>query len=393
MPHNDSGGKKAVTANWLNRTALRAERRGVQLDTRAATAPAAPADRLPRGRAIAVAVVSLGRRARRRGTWSPGSSGRRPRRSSRSATGCGTSRRIRSTEWAKETFGTADKLVLFIGVTVVILALTVARRAAVAHPAPGRASTIAAAQGVVGFVAVLTRPDLGQLGIAGARGQHGRRARRLHAGCTRKAWRGRPRTRCPAATARHRAPRLPPRERRRACSAPGAVGGVGQLIGNRVDVEQSRAAVGRLTPASPAPALPAERRLRPRRQRPLHHRQPRLLPHRHRAHAAPRLRGGLAAARSTAWSTGPSSSPSPTSATARLIERPVTLACVSNEVGGGLISNANFIGVPLRDLLARGRRANPAPTSCSPPASTASPPAPRSTRCSTRSAARCSRSA
>jgi DMSO/TMAO reductase YedYZ molybdopterin-dependent catalytic subunit len=34
-----------------------------------------------------------------------------------------------------------------------------------------------------------------------------------------------------------------------------------------------------------------------------------------------------------------------------LIERPVTLACVSNEVGGGLISNANWIGVPLRELL------------------------------------------
>jgi len=34
-----------------------------------------------------------------------------------------------------------------------------------------------------------------------------------------------------------------------------------------------------------------------------------------------------------------------------LIERPVTLTCVSNEVGGNLISTANFIGVSLRDLL------------------------------------------
>ena len=35
----------------------------------------------------------------------------------------------------------------------------------------------------------------------------------------------------------------------------------------------------------------------------------------------------------------------------RLITRPITLACVSNEVGGNLISTAEFYGVPVRDLL------------------------------------------
>lgn len=35
----------------------------------------------------------------------------------------------------------------------------------------------------------------------------------------------------------------------------------------------------------------------------------------------------------------------------QLVERPITLACVSNEVGGSLISTANFIGVDLRELL------------------------------------------
>ena len=34
-----------------------------------------------------------------------------------------------------------------------------------------------------------------------------------------------------------------------------------------------------------------------------------------------------------------------------LIERDVTLACVSNEIGGGLIGNARWIGTPLADLL------------------------------------------
>ncbi|MEB3371251.1 molybdopterin-dependent oxidoreductase [Saccharopolyspora mangrovi] len=35
----------------------------------------------------------------------------------------------------------------------------------------------------------------------------------------------------------------------------------------------------------------------------------------------------------------------------RLESRTITLACVSNEVGGNLISTANFVGVPVRDLL------------------------------------------
>ena len=34
-----------------------------------------------------------------------------------------------------------------------------------------------------------------------------------------------------------------------------------------------------------------------------------------------------------------------------MIERYVTLACVSNEVGGDLIGNALWLGVPLKDLL------------------------------------------
>ncbi|MBA3907144.1 MAG: molybdopterin-dependent oxidoreductase [Pseudonocardiales bacterium] len=34
-----------------------------------------------------------------------------------------------------------------------------------------------------------------------------------------------------------------------------------------------------------------------------------------------------------------------------LVERPITMTCVSNPVGGSLISTADFIGVPLRDIL------------------------------------------
>ncbi|MEJ5869294.1 molybdopterin-dependent oxidoreductase [Pseudokineococcus sp. 5B2Z-1] len=40
-----------------------------------------------------------------------------------------------------------------------------------------------------------------------------------------------------------------------------------------------------------------------------------------------------------------------------LLETWVTLACVSNEVGGDLISNARWLGLPVRELLARARPA------------------------------------
>jgi DMSO/TMAO reductase YedYZ molybdopterin-dependent catalytic subunit len=36
-----------------------------------------------------------------------------------------------------------------------------------------------------------------------------------------------------------------------------------------------------------------------------------------------------------------------------MVERPVTLSCVSNEVGGDLVGNATWLGVPLADLLER----------------------------------------
>ena len=36
-----------------------------------------------------------------------------------------------------------------------------------------------------------------------------------------------------------------------------------------------------------------------------------------------------------------------------MIERDLTLTCVSNEVGGPYAGNARWLGVPLRDVLAR----------------------------------------
>ena len=39
-----------------------------------------------------------------------------------------------------------------------------------------------------------------------------------------------------------------------------------------------------------------------------------------------------------------------------MVERDITLTCVSNEVGGNLAGNARWLGAPLADLLTRGRR-------------------------------------
>ena len=54
-----------------------------------------------------------------------------------------------------------------------------------------------------------------------------------------------------------------------------------------------------------------------------------------------------------------------------LIERDITLTCVSNEVGGPYVGNARWLGVPLADLLDEAGVDPAAPTSSSPARSTA----------------------
>lgn len=53
--------------------------------------------------------------------------------------------------------------------------------------------------------------------------------------------------------------------------------------------------------------------------------------------------------------------------------------CVSNEIGGYLMSTSMFLGAPLAELLAEAG-VRPGPSSCSPPAWTATPPASRCLR-------------
>nr|WP_133905698.1 molybdopterin-dependent oxidoreductase [Actinophytocola oryzae] len=242
-------------------------------------------------------------------------------------------------EWAKNTFGTADKTVLFIGVTIVVIALTVAA-GLLSRTRPGPGLVVAGVQGIIGFVAVLSRPDLGQLGILAPAASMGVGLvvfNWLHA----KAW-----------------PAEQDREGRRAflrASAgvvigAGAGGVIGQLAGNHVDVEESRAEVGRLVPASPAPKLPpnadfassgSARFITANRD---FYRIDTAL-------TLPRVAAQDWRLRIHGLVDKPVEFTFDDIRERALIERPVTLSCVSNEVGGGLISNADWIGVPLRDLL------------------------------------------
>ena len=71
----------------------------------------------------------------------------------------------------------------------------------------------------------------------------------------------------------------------------------------------------------------------------------------------------------------------------KLTENRITMTCVSNPVGGEYLGNALWLGIPLHELLGRGRRAGRRRRGEVHLAPTTSPPARRS-RCSpTRTAA------
>ncbi|MCE7005590.1 molybdopterin-dependent oxidoreductase [Kibdelosporangium philippinense] len=241
-------------------------------------------------------------------------------------------------DWAIATFGTADKLVLLIGMAVVLLGFAaIAGLLSRRSPAPG--TVVAVVVGALGLIAVMVRPDLGQLAILAPLAS-------LFAGVFVFRW-------------MHRLaqPPLSSSERRKFLQASaGVVAGIGvaglggQLLGSRTDVEGSRAAIGQLTPAQPAPAVPSGADFVPR--------TPRFLTSNHdfyridTALSVPKVRAedwalrihGAVSREMTLRYADIRQFP--------LVERTVTLTCVSNEVGGNLISTSNFIGVPLKDILA-----------------------------------------
>ncbi|MDQ0377727.1 molybdopterin-dependent oxidoreductase [Amycolatopsis thermophila] len=242
-------------------------------------------------------------------------------------------------EWLKDfavdAFGTADKAVLLTGMAVVALALAVgAGLASRRRPAPGLVFVFVV--GVLGGVAVATRPDLGQVALLAP-------VASLVAGLAVFAWLHRS-----ALDGWHESPAR--RNFLIAVAGAGVAGVAGQLIGTSKDAEGSRRAVGPLVPARTAPPVPAGADFAKFGTPPF------LTPNADfyridTALVVPQVRTedwslrihGMVD-REITWSWSDIRD-------RPLVERIVTLCCVSNPVGGPYISTARFIGVDLADLL------------------------------------------
>jgi DMSO/TMAO reductase YedYZ molybdopterin-dependent catalytic subunit len=248
--------------------------------------------------------------------------------------------------FAVTNFGTHDKQVLLAGMAVVLLIVAgVAGLLSRRNPWPGVA--LAVVVGLLGFVAVLSRPDLGQLGILAPLAS-------LLAGVLVFQWLHRLAMSRVTEVRDNEPLDLSRRAFIRASAGvavgAGLLGGGGQVLADRTDVEGSRAAVGALTPAVPTPPIPVgadfagngtprfitSNRDFYRIDTALTLPRVRAEDWRLRIHGLVDKEVGLSFADLR---------------NRTLVEKPVTLTCVSNEVGGEYVSTANFIGVPIRDLL------------------------------------------
>ena len=256
-------------------------------------------------------------------------------------------------EFAKSTFGLNDKLVLNIGMGAIIaLVAVVAGLVSRRSSRPGRA--IFMVLGLVGLLAALTSPVFELLGMIAPLGA-------LVAGVGVFGW-----LHGLALDAAGGSAGEPGRDaadrgglsRRRllmstAVTAVGAAvaGAVGQLRFGSGGIEDSRQAIGALRPATPVPAVPAGADFASLGTPTF------ITPNAdfYRIDTANLLIPRTAA---ESWSmsihgmvdrelklTYADLMNRP------LVEKTITLTCVSNEIGGELISTSNFVGVPLRDLL------------------------------------------
>ncbi|MFI9111916.1 molybdopterin-dependent oxidoreductase [Streptomyces venezuelae] len=251
-------------------------------------------------------------------------------------------------EWAIREFGESDKTVLLLGILVILGVLAVGiGLLALRRRLLGSAAV--AAFGVIGAVAAVTRPDADSAldavpslagGAAGAALLYG-----LTGLLTRRAD-----TSSGAARADRRSFLVV------AASAGLAATGAAALAraaGSPVEenAAASRAALRLPRPASPAPAVPAGAQL------PVPGIGPFVTPNRdfYRVDTAlvvPRVNADRWRLR--VHGSGVREELTVTLRelmTRRIVERDITLACVSNEVGGSLVGNARWLGVSLADLL------------------------------------------
>jgi DMSO/TMAO reductase YedYZ molybdopterin-dependent catalytic subunit len=244
-------------------------------------------------------------------------------------------------DFAVRTFGTYDKLVLLGGMAVVLLgAAVLAGLLSRRSPLPG--SILAGALGLLGVAAVLARPDSGQLSVLAPIAS-------LVAGIAVFRWLHR--------TALATRETATPEGRRTFLVALGATavgaglaGLVGQFLGNRIDVEGSRAAVGAIKPTTPAPALPVGADFASEGTPTF------ITPNQDfyrvdTALSVPRLRAEDWKLRIHGMVDRELTLDYDDLRSRDLVERTITMTCVSNEVGGPYVSTSNFTGVMLRDVL------------------------------------------
>ncbi|WP_033291076.1 molybdopterin-dependent oxidoreductase [Amycolatopsis jejuensis] len=244
--------------------------------------------------------------------------------------------------WAEQTLGTADKTVLKIGIAVVLLGFAVlAGQVSRARPLPGQVLVVVV--GAFGIFAVYERTDVGQLALLAP-------VLALAASLLVFSWLHR--RALPAETElRQGFSRRQVLQRGAGIAAGAGVAAVvGELVSSSGSAAGSRASVGPLVAARKAPPLPADADFQKLGSPPF------ITPNANfyridTAFVVPQVRAEDWQLKIHGMVDREVSFSYADIRNRPLVERVVTLTCVSNEVGGDLISTANFIGVDLVDLL------------------------------------------
>ncbi|GAA3435030.1 molybdopterin-dependent oxidoreductase [Kutzneria kofuensis] len=254
-------------------------------------------------------------------------------------------------EFAVAAFGTADKLVLLTGMAVFLL-LVACAAGALSRRSPIPGTVLAVVLGGAAVAAVYSRSDLGQLAslaplaslVAGVM-----TFRRLHAAALRAQEAGNgPR----GAGSRGLERRAFLRGSVGVAAGAGIAGLAGQLIGTRVDVEGSRAAVTRrLAKYRDPTTVPGADFAQD--GTPTYLTKNENFYRIDTALSVPRLRAEDWSLRIHGMVDRELTLTFDDVMDMDLITRTVTMTCVSDEVGGPYISTAQFTGVLLRDLLAK----------------------------------------